>query len=62
MSIPAGPAFDACSSLIDPSNPAKNSGIQSPFSPCSSLRLRLWHAERWAITLVAVSISAEAEG
>src|SRR6266851_10213442 len=40
MSIPAGPTFDAFSSLIDPSNPFKSSGIQSPFHCAQCLKFR----------------------
>src|SRR3981081_749782 len=40
MSIPAGATFDAFSSLIDPSNPSKSSGIQSPFHCAHCLKSR----------------------
>jgi len=56
MSIPAGPTFDAFSCLIDPSNPLKARASNLLFTVLMASSSGLWHAERWAITLLLLSI------
>jgi hypothetical protein len=58
MSIPAGPTFDAFKALIDPSNldpsnPAKSSGVQSSFHCAHCRKFRAVACGTMAFTLIA---------